>query len=55
MKRFLVEALYWLCALVDYLPTWRNGRIQASQWGCYPLMLSKRALNLEIKWGMLND
>lgn len=54
-KKFYCEFLFWLCWLIDCIPVWRNGRVETSQWGCTPLGISRIAVNLEMKWDILDN
>jgi hypothetical protein len=57
VKKAVVVGLMYLCAAIDYIPVYRRrpepeaGRHwTGSQWGCWPLRLSRLSVKLEQRW-----
>lgn len=59
MKRVIVNALEWLCAVLDDLPwiqrrdseSWRSLRlVRHSMMGCHPLGLALLSAKLDERW-----
>lgn len=54
IKRFVVHMMESLCSIIDHIPAIRRyeGRwySTSSCWGCYPLGIARRDMELDERW-----